>query len=143
MAWIYIWLIVAVVAMVVEFITSEMVSIWFVGGAILGMVLDAVGVVWYVQLICVVVLSLVLLIAFRKLALKLLAKNDGKTNADAVIGKEFRLIDGIDFDNFGTIKVNGVVWTVIAKEEGAVIKSGAQVKVVELKGNKYVVEEVK
>ena len=38
-----------------------------------------------------------------------------KTNMDIYIDKEFKLLEGCDFENNGSIKINDVVWT--AKSE--------------------------
>jgi len=52
MEWmIWVWLGVTAVSLILEFITMEMASIWFVAGGIIGMILAACGVSWEIQLI--------------------------------------------------------------------------------------------
>ena len=47
--WLYIWLAVTALSLVIEFITADMVSVWFTGGGIVAMILAACGLGWYVQ----------------------------------------------------------------------------------------------
>ena len=61
MAWTYVWLGVTAVALIVEFITSDLLSIWFAGGGIIAMILALCGLSWYVHLPIFIVLSFVLL----------------------------------------------------------------------------------
>ncbi len=141
--WVYIWLAVTVLALVVEFVTSEFVSIWFIGGGIVSMILSGVGIDWYIHVPAFFVVSLVLLLAFRKLAIEKLNKRTEKTNAESVLGKEFKLLTPISFNQPGTIKVGDVVWSAVAVNDDAEIKEGTIVKIKALKGNKYIVEEIK
>ena len=143
MAWLYVWLGLTAVALVIEFITSEMVSIWFAGGGLIAMIISAFGVEWYVHVPVFIVLSLTLLLSFRKMALKYLDKGDIRTNADSAIGKEFTLLSPISFNQAGTIKINDVIWNVDTKEQEQEIPEGVIVRILEIKGNKYIVEEVK
>ena len=84
--------------------------------------------------------SLVLLLSLRKIALKILLKNtDTKTNANEVIGKKFKLLTDISEDA-GTIKINDVIWNVVS-DNGKPIKKGTVVEIIEIKGNKYIVKK--
>lgn len=141
--WIYIWLAVTAAALIIEFITSEMVSVWFVGGGLVAMVLAGVGLDWYIHVPAFIVISLVLMLCFRSLVMKKLKGKEVRTNAETVIGKEFELIDGIGFNKMGSIKINGVVWSAIAENENAEIPAGTKVVIKNIQGNKYLVEEIK
>ena len=111
--WLYIWLGVTALALVLEFITSDMISIWFVGGGIVAMILSACGLSWYVHVPAFFVLSFISMLFLRKIALKYLIKDQEKTNADSAIDKEFVLLSAISFNQHGSIKVNDVVWTAV------------------------------
>ena len=140
--WLYIWLGVTALALILEFITSEMVSIWFVGGGIVAIILSALKLQWYVHVPVFVAISLVLLLSFRPLVLKKLMKDQEKTNADTAIGKEYTLLSDIGFNKLGTIKIGDVVWNVDTENEREEISAGTIVKVVRIQGNKYIVEKV-
>ena len=140
--WTYLWLGIFIMSLVFEFLTSDLLSVWFAGGALVSMVLAICGVAWYVHVIVFFVLSFALLFCFRKLALKIFNKEESKTNADAVIGKEFDLLANIGFNKAGEIKINDVIWSAVCEDVHTEIKEGARVKVVGIKGNKYIVMEV-
>ena len=107
--WIYIWLAITVIALVVEFSTADMVSIWFAGGGLIALVLSAINVWWAWQILAFIVISVVLLVAFRKVLLSKLDKGTVKTNASQVIGQEYRLLTAIGLNQTGTIKINDVI----------------------------------
>ena len=140
--WIYIYLGLTVLSLVVEFITTEMVSVWFAGGGLVAMILAIFGVDWYVTVPVAIVVSFALMLVFRRLVIKKFRKNEVKTNAESVFGKEFTLLTDGSEDETATIKVNGVIWEVKTKDE-APLKKGEKVRVLSLEGNKYIVEEVK
>lgn len=138
----WIWLAVIVVTAVVEMLTMEVVSIWFTFGAIIPFILSATNAVgWEIQIIVFVVVSAVLILSLRKITKKFLLRNSNeKTNLDSIIGKKYRLIDRTDFENNGTVKVNGVVWSVLS-DNGEAIESGEIVQIVKIDGNKLIVKK--
>lgn len=142
MIWVYVYLGILIASLVVEFVTSDMLTIWFSGGSVVGLILAAFRLSWYIHLPIFLVVSLVLLFSFRPLVMKMFSRKEEKTNAQTVIGKEFELITGISFNKYGTIKVNDVVWNVVCEDEKAVVKEGTVVRIKDIKGNKYIVEEV-
>lgn len=141
--WIYIYVGIIALALVVEFLTTDMLTIWFVGGGIISLILSSLGVEWYIHIPVFLLSSLVLILSFRKIVLRFLDKGDSKLNADAQFGKEVILLSSISFNKPGTIKVNDVIWTAVSENERDEISEGAIVRIKNLKGNKYVVEEVK
>ncbi len=140
--WLYFWLILTAIALILEFVTNEMLSIWFAGGGLIAIILSACNVPWVITMPVFIVVSLVLLICFRKIVMKYLNKGDARTNADSAIGKEFALLTPIEFNTPGTIKINDVVWNVTTEAQGETIAQGTIVRVLALKGNKYIVEKV-
>ncbi|MBP5466486.1 MAG: NfeD family protein, partial [Clostridia bacterium] len=96
---------------------------------------------WYIHVPAFIVVSLVFMLCFRKMIVEKLSKPEQKTNAETVIGKEFMLLSPIKFNESGTIKVNDVIWNVIAENEETEIAAGKIVVVSGIKGNKYIVKE--
>ena len=140
--WLYIWIGITAVALVVELLTSEMVSVWFAGGGAVAIILSAVGLDWYVHLPAFIVVSAILMLCFRSLVMKKLSVGEVKTNAETVIGKEVELLSGITFDTAGTVKINGVVWNAVAETENTEIPAGKRVIITGISGNKYIVKEI-
>ena len=139
--WLYIWLAVTAAALIVEFMTAELVSVWFVGGGLVAMLLAGLGLDWYVHVPAFIVVSFLLMLCFRRLVMKKLNKNEVKNNAETVIGKEYELLTAIGFNQAGSIKINGVVWTAVAENENAEIPAGTKVIIEKIEGNKYIVRE--
>lgn len=139
--WLYIWLAVTAAALIVEFITSEMVSVWFVGGGLVAMLLAGLNLDWYFHVPAFIVVSFALMLCFRRLVMQKLNKAAVKTNAETVIGKEFELLTDIGFNKSGSVKINGVVWTAISEDENAEIPAGTKVIIEKIEGNKYIVKE--
>lgn len=138
---VWVWLGTAIISAVLEFVTMEMVSIWFTFASIVAIILALCGVIWWVQLIVFCVLALGLLLGLRKFSMKYLLKNTNeKTNVDSVVGTTHKLLKSITKDEPGEIKINGVVWTVISKN-GSSIKKDAEVKIEKVDGNKLIVSK--
>ena len=98
--WIYIWLGVVAFSVMIEFLTMEQVSVWFIGGGIVAMILAAVNVDPVIQIVVFIVVSLVLLLSFRRMVMRFLMKNDNaKTNADALVGREYQLLSRWNLKN--------------------------------------------
>ena len=140
--WVYIWLAVIVLAIIIEFLTADMVTIWFAGGGIVAMILAIFELQWFIHVPAFVVVSTVLVLCFRKLVLKKLSSAESRVNADSAIGKEFTLLSNIEFGVRGSIRVNDVVWSAVGENEHDVILAGATVQVIRLEGNKYIVKEI-
>lgn len=141
MAWI--WAGVFILTLVIEFITWEVVSIWFTLGSLIAFILSLCGVDSItVQIVVFLTVSVVTTICARPICKKFLDSNKGKTNLDAVIGKTYTLLKDITEDSAGEIKINDVNWRVVSKN-GVNIKAGAKVKIIEVDGNKFIVEKEK
>lgn len=138
--WIWIWLAIIVVCVVVEASTMELVSCWCIGGAIVALILAIcnVGVEW--QWITFGIVSVVLLLSFRKIALKYLQKKEEHTNADAEFGKTTELLTPIKKSQNGTIKIRDIIWSATTADHSE-IEAGTIVKLINIEGNKYIVEK--
>lgn len=142
---VWVWLGVTVLALVVEFSTTQLVSFWFAiaGGVTLALSFIP-GFPWWGQIILFAGLSVILFFAFRPFVKKWLKKHEGKntnTNMDLIIGMYVRLIEGADFDNLGSAKIGDVVWSVKSKDE-TVLEKDEIVKIVAIEGNKLIAEKV-
>lgn len=140
---IYVWLGITVLALIIEALTNDLVSIWFAGGGLAALILSACKVPWYINIAVFIVVSLALVLSLRKFALRFLDRGEEKTNADAVFGKEYVLLTEIKLNCPGTIKVNDVIWSAVCEKQDEEVLAGTLVRVIRLKGNKYVVEPVK
>lgn len=141
MQWmIWVWLAVVCASLIFEFASASMTSVWFAVGALVSLILSAckVDILW--QVVVFVLVSLIFLLSFRRLALKFLFKNNTeKTNASSLVGKEYILLSEISPLNVGMVKVDGVQWSCICTDQTATVSTGTVVVIKEIKGNKLVV----
>ena len=68
--WIYVWLAVTAFALIIEFVTADMVTIWFAGGGLVAMILAACGLEWYVHVPVFIVVSFAAMLVFRKMVIE-------------------------------------------------------------------------
>lgn len=138
------WIIVVVVAGIIEALTLNLASIWFVPSGLIVMLLSFTGIPFWLQVIIFIVLSVVSLWFLYPLAKNKLKIGSVKTNYETVIGKTGKVTLTIDNINaLGQVKVEGQIWTARAAIEDFVIEAGKEVKVLDVKGVKLIVEELK
>ncbi len=137
---ILIWAGVAVVAIIVEGCTVQLVSMWFALGALASAVVSVFTDDILVQLAVFSVLSIICIIATRPLARRLKEKNgEVPTNCDRYIGKTAEVIVDIDNTNAsGQVKVDGSVWSAKSVSND-VLPKGTQVRVNAIEGVKMLV----
>lgn len=137
----WIWVAIAVIAAIVEIATVQMVSVWFTVGALAAIIAYAAKGVYWVQVIVFFAVSVILLLCFRRVCMKWILKNiKERTNADALIGTTVRLSEPITRDSYGAAPYRDVTWTVAGKD-GFVAEAGEHVKIVDIQGNKLIVEK--
>ena len=139
---IYVWLLALVTFIVIEIATMGLTTIWFAGGALIALLLALGEAAFYVQLGAFLVISIVLLICTRPLAIKFFNQKREKTNIDSMIGKQAIVVAGIDnLREEGQVILNGMEWSARAYEQGCIIPTGAVVEVKEIRGVKLIVVE--
>ena len=138
----WVWMAVIIVTLVLEFATMDLVSIWFTIGAVVPFILagtKAVG--WELQLIIFIVLSAVLIISLRKVTKNWLLRHSSKEKLNTYVGKQYKMLDDLNDDDLGHIKINDVVWSA-KSENGEKIAKGEMVEVVRMSGNKAIVRKI-
>lgn len=137
-----IWLIVMVFMVVFELITvGNLISVWFAIGAFFAMLTSMWTDNILIQVIVFGVTSLLSLFLIRPITAKALRGNSISTNADRLIGRQFKLSEAIKEDKWGTIKVNGVDWSVTTVDQSEIEKNET-VEVLALEGVKLIVKKV-
>ena len=131
MGWAIFWLAMIVVAVVVEAMTNQLVSIWFVLGGIAALIANLCGAPLYVQWILFVVVSAIALVCTRPLVRKLT-----RFRQIAVVTQEINNTAAA-----GQAKVLGSIWTA-RSARGTVIPAGTEVVVRAIEGVKIIVEEL-
>lgn len=136
------WLIIVVAMLVIEIVTLGLTTLWFAGGALVAFVAALLGAPLVVQIILFLVVSVVLLLLTRPLAVKFFNKDRVKTNAESLIGSQGIVISEIDnLQGIGQVTVGGQEWSARAKDPTRKFIVGEVVNVVDLQGVKLIVEE--
>ena len=134
------WVAAVVFFGIVEAATVNMVSLWFVGGALAALIAQLLGGPVWLQVVLFFVVSAGLLMALRPFVKKFVAPNRTPTNADMVIGREAYLTEAVDnIRSTGALKLDGKEWTVRSTDE-SVLPEGTLVKIVRIEGVKLFVE---
>ena len=81
------WLAVLAVLLVIEIATLGLTTIWFAGGALIAFLVSLAGGPLWLQITLFLIVSVVLLLFTRPLALKYMNKGVEKTNVDSIPGK--------------------------------------------------------
>lgn len=131
-----VWILVFIIAIVVEISTQELVSIWFSVGAIPAIILAAFGLSFWWQLGTFAVVSAIAFVLSQIFLKKRIKINSSATNADSLVGNEILVVSRVTPTSIGEGRVRDVVWTIasdetIEKDEFAIVK--------EIKGNKLIV----
>ena len=137
----FFWLFVALSATATEGLTMGLVSIWFVPGALLAMLLslfvDSVG----IQIAVFLLTSVLFLVLMKTVFKKYLPQNRKKNrmNADALIGARGIVKEEIDnLRETGCVRIKGLEWTARSADDEIRIPVGSIVTVREISGVKLI-----
>ena len=136
------WLAVLIVLLLVEIATLGLTTIWFAGGALVACVAALLHASIWVQIVLFLVVSVLLLLFTRPVAVRYMNKNRTKTNVDSMAGKEAVVTE--DIDNLkaqGVVQVNGLEWTARAENNQDVIPKGSVVEVTRVDGVKLILRK--
>ena len=137
------WLLLAALFIVIEIISLGLTTIWFAGGAFVVALAGLAGVSLTIQVALFLIVSIILLVLTRPVAVKYLDSKTQKTNSEALIGQKAVVLQTIDnLKTEGQVKVNGMEWTARAKMDEMVIPEGEVVTILEIQGVKLIVEPV-
>ena len=132
---VWLWLALIVFFIIAEACTVVLVSIWFAGGSLVGLILAALHAPWWLQIMGALVVSGVLIYFTRPVAMKHFNKNIVKTNVSTLAGKQAIVIEAIDnLKATGQVIVNGQEWSARNVTDGEAIPEGAVVVIEKVKG---------
>lgn len=140
--WVF-WLCAMIFFIIVEAVSVNLLSIWFVLGSLVALILSisGIGVTWQIIVFFIVsTLTLLFFLFFLKPSWNRRIQKQEKTNADRILGQEGIVIQTINpLMNTGQIRVRGQIWSA-ATYQDLVLEAGTLIIVQELKGVKaYVV----
>ena len=140
-----IWAAVFILSIWVEAETAEMVSIWFMPGALAALVLSLSYVEVWIQLVTFFGLSSVLLVIARLFLRKYVIKKVGKekTDTDLLIGRQVKVEESIDnSEEKGAVKVNGQIWSARMADDSETASAGEFVTVEGISGVRLICKRI-
>ncbi|MCI9298822.1 MAG: NfeD family protein [Lachnospiraceae bacterium] len=136
-----IWLIILILLIVIEIFTLGLTTIWFAGGALVAIVVAALGGPVWLQILLAIIVSAVLLFFTRPVAMKYFNRDREKTNAESLVGRQAIVISEINnLQGIGQVAINGMEWTARTITDGLTIKPGEVVIIRGINGVKLLVE---
>ena len=136
------WLILFVVLLIIEIFTMGLTTIWFAGGALVAFILAFVGFTLPVQIIAFLLVSVLLVVLTRPIAVKYFNREREKTNAESLIGQKAVVIEPIDtIHGLGRVEVNGMEWSAKTDEIKEIIEVGEVVMIEGIQGVKLIIRK--
>ncbi|MBR6107351.1 MAG: NfeD family protein [Oscillospiraceae bacterium] len=143
MFYLMLWGTVFVFAVLAEFATLQLISIWFAVGAAGAFTAAFFDVGFTGQLGIFVAVSVILVLATRPLLKKLKVKRTPALNADREIGDTAVIIEEVNPAlGTGRARSNGIDWIAVS-ENGAVIPKETIVMITAVEGAKLIVRELR
>ena len=139
---VWLWIGVIAIALAVEVVTEQLVSIWFVPAAFITAIfsLCKVGILW--QVLIFIVFSIAGIVLSRIFLAGKTVDNDSRTNIEALIGERCVVTSRINnFEECGQVKIKGQHWTARGAGENDVFEVGEALTVVSIEGVKLICEK--
>lgn len=134
------WLVVIVIAVIVEASTVQLVSIWMVVGGVGALIADLCGAPFWVQTAVFAGVTALALLVSRPMVKKVVHFQKVDTNAGRYIGKTGIVTTRIDnTEGIGQVTVLGSVWTA-RSSDGSILPEGENVVIKAIEGVKLIVE---
>lgn len=133
------WLIVIIICCLLEAITVNLVSVWFIASGIVALIASLFTDSFEIQLGIFVILGIFLLITTRKPLQKLVNQKKEKTNIDRIFDMTGVVTEEISKNKSGVVKIDGKYWTAISDET---IQKDSIVKVLQINSTKLKVKKV-
>ena len=137
-AYIYAWLGLMVILIGIEAATVNLTTIWLAGGSLVAFILALFNLPLWLQITAFFVVSIVMIIFTRPIAVKYLKVGTQRTNVDALIGTTGLVTMDISEHKAGQVKVKGQIWTAVS-ESGESILADTEVDILAIEGVKLIV----
>lgn len=137
------WLVLLIVLVFIECATVGLFTIWFAAGALAAGILSWFSAPVLAQIIVFFLVSIVMLVFTRPIAVKYINKNRVKTNVDSMIGKQGVVTKNIDnIKGEGQVVVQGMEWTARAEQDDVRLSVDQIVVIRAISGVKLIVAPV-
>jgi membrane protein implicated in regulation of membrane protease activity len=135
----WIWVALVIIFSLIEIFTLGLVTVWFALAALVMVFLSFLKIPLAIQILIFLIISAVLLIFTRPLAVKKFKVGRVKTNVDSLVGKHALVTKKIGEFERGEAKVNGLVWTA-RSEKNIEIAEGTKCEILRIEGVQLIVQ---
>ena len=133
---VFAWLALLILLVLIELATMGLTTIWFAGGALAA----ACGAPVLVQVILFLVVSVLMLVFTRPVAMRYFNVGRAKTNVDSMLGERGIVTGRIDnLHSCGQVTLKGMEWSARSQETEGTIEEGTVVIVKKIDGVKLIV----
>lgn len=137
-----VWVFVLIATVLLEFESPELISIWFSVGAIVALLMAAFNVHFLWQIGAFVVVSMILILLTRPLSKRFMSREIIKTNVSSLIGQQGTILKEVSLNQRGEVQVQTRIWTAFTTENITILE-GDLVRIVDIEGNKLLVEPIR
>lgn len=136
------WLVLMIVLLIIEAMTMGLTTIWFAAGCLVAMIAGMAGLGQAVQIVSFLIVSVVLLILTRPIAVRYFNRKTKKTNVDELIGEQGVVLEAVDtLRSTGLVEVRGQHWSAKTENPDGFIAQQKTVVIERIEGVKLVVKE--
>lgn len=134
------WLVLFIILLIIEILTLGLTTIWFAGGALAALAAAILGFGTVTQIVVFFVVSIILLVMTRPIAVKYFNQERQKTNAESLIGRCALVLEDIDtLEGVGRVEIAGQEWAAKTDEPDGKIPKNTVVVVNGIQGVKLIV----
>ena len=135
-----IWLALTAVLLIIEIVTLGLTTIWFAAGALFAFFAALLGMNQGIQIGVFIIVSILLLLLTRPLAVKCFNQERQRTNAESLIGQQALVTEDIDtIKAKGQVEIRGQIWSAKTDEPDGKISKNTVVVVNGIQGVKLIV----
>jgi len=140
---IILWLVVLILAIILELISLGLTSIWFAGGAVVAIIAAFLHANFGIQCGLFVLTTLLLLYFTRPIAVRYFNKDRIKTNAESLVGRQAIVISEVDnLQGIGQATVGGQEWSARNVDDEQILPVGTVAEIVAIDGVKLIIKEI-
>lgn len=140
-ALILMWIAIAIIAVIVEMMTTDLSSIWAALGGLIAMVVAIFVDKWWIQVVVFIIITLLGLVLVKPYIKRYVGRNEIRTNSEALVGKTGVVTEAILDGNVGAVRVDGKEWSAIARNEEDINKD-IKVEILAIEGVKLIVKKI-
>lgn len=138
---IILWVVILIVALLIEIFTAALTTIWFCAGSLVSLILSIFNVPIGYQILAFLAVSIILILLTRPLFKKFNSTAIVHTNADRIIDSLGVCTKTILVDDIGEVKVRQETWRAVTLDSSD-IHEGDKIIVKSITGNKLLVSKI-